>query len=176
MPCATIPEPGPQEIQTESGLRNLSWSCGLCLLQGSQTSCFAPFMELLPSLSFHFQSCLQGCIPSKAVDVDGSTKPGAGSGSGTCSAPSQPLPGMCPVPGTDPGSEAQTGQTRRSHGIPAAGSLQLPKLFETWQLQRMGLTPSFPWCPVGMSLVLWAWIHPNPVLPIQLKNSLLCYL
>lgn len=69
----------------------------------------------------------------------------------------------------------RTRAARKSHGISAVGSLQLPKLFEIWQLQRMGLNPSFPWCPMGISLVLWGWIHPNPVLPIQLKNPLLCY-
>lgn len=170
MPCATIPEP--QEIETESALRNLSWSCGLCLLQESQTSCFAPFMELLPSLSFHFPSCLQGCIPSQSLGCGWKHKAWSRQWIRHLQCCSQPLTGMCPVPATDPGSKAQTS---KSHGISAAGSLQLPKLFETWQLQRMGLNPSFLWCPMGMSLVLWAWIHPNPVLPIQLKNPLLYY-
>lgn len=185
MPCATVPEPGPQEIKTESGLRNVpldrpgAVGCACCRnlrhpgLLHSQ-SCFPPS-------PFTFKAASRNFFPAEPLDVDGSTKPGAGSGSGTCSAPSQPLllPGNRDVPsawhrswirGTN-----RTRAARKSHGISAVGSLQLPKLLETWQLQRMGLSPSFLWCPMGMSLVLWGWIHPNPVLPIQLKNPLLCY-
>lgn len=100
----------------------------------------------------------------KHLDRDGTTKPGSGIGSGTSSAPFQPLlfpdhPGFLgnrdvprAAPVTHPRIRGTNGMraARKSRGILAVGSLLLPKQFPLCRhLRRMGMNLSFPWCPMN---------------------------
>lgn len=112
----------------------------------------------------------------KHLDLDGTTKPGVGVGSGTSSAPFQPLlfpahPGLLgnrdapsAVPVTHPQIRGtnRTRAARKSHGISAVGSLLLPKQLPLYHhLQRMGMNLSFPWCPMN------PWSLGDGFIPVQ---------
>lgn len=148
---ATIPEPVPWETETESGFRNLpldtAWrpETPASWFFFHSWSCFPRSPFKTESRNAFPAAGMVSRSSAELLDVDGSTKPGAGIGS--CSAPCQPLlppeqpnslglrigdePGALPATRPRIRGTNRTGAARKSRGIAALGSLLLPKLLES---------------------------------------------